>query len=56
MIRSYMKPTKYQNGDYYRSLTQKMILTIIIVSLDNYIQHIPSRPFGENQPMINPFF
>jgi len=33
MIRSYMKPTKYQNGDYYRSLTQKMILTIILVSV-----------------------
>ncbi|MDH3357265.1 MAG: ATP-binding protein [Desulfobacteraceae bacterium] len=28
-----MKPTKYQNGDYYRSLTQKMILTIILVSV-----------------------
>jgi two-component system, NtrC family, sensor kinase len=28
-----MKRTKYQNGDYYRSLTQKMILTIILVSV-----------------------
>ncbi len=28
-----MKRTKYQNSDYYRSLTQKMILTIIMVSL-----------------------
>jgi two-component system, NtrC family, sensor kinase len=33
MNRSYMKRTKYQNGDYYRSLTQKMILTIILVSV-----------------------
>ncbi len=28
-----MKPAKYQNGDYYRSLTRKMILTIILVSV-----------------------
>ena len=28
-----MKPTKHQNGDYYRSLTRKMILTIILVSV-----------------------
>jgi len=28
-----MKGTKYQNNDYYRSLTQKMILTIILVSV-----------------------
>ena len=28
-----MKPTKHQNGDYYRSLTRKMILTIIFVSV-----------------------
>ena len=33
MSRPYMKRTKYQNGDYYRSLTQKMILTIILVSV-----------------------
>lgn len=28
-----MKRNKYQSGDYYRSLTQKMILTIILVSV-----------------------
>jgi two-component system NtrC family sensor kinase len=33
MSRPDMKRTKYQNGDYYRSLTQKMILTIILVSV-----------------------
>jgi len=33
MSRPDMKPTKHQNGDYYRSLTRKMILTIILVSV-----------------------